>query len=128
MIERKGFERLIKIIEELRMLSEDGGVIVVEGKNDLDALKSLGIWGEILLASSMPDHEIFRRCSGRKTVLLSDWDSEGREMEKRLKRIIVHGNTEIWAELSKITGKYIHSVEELPGLIRKGCEFYRIRP
>ncbi len=125
MIERRGFERLIKIIEELRRFSEEGGVIVVEGRKDMNALKSLGVGGEILLASSMPDYEIFRRCSGKRTLLLSDWDSKGKEIEMRLKRMIVHANTEIWLELSRITGKYIHSVEELPDLIRKACEFYR---
>jgi len=126
MIELKRLERLLKVIEELKRISEEGGVIVVEGRKDVVALRKLGINGEVITSSVLPDYEIFRICSGRKTVILSDWDSKGREIEMRLKNLMNHADLTVWREISGITGRYIHSVEELPGFVIKACEFYRL--
>ncbi len=126
MIERKRLERLLILIEELKRVSEEGGIIVVEGRNDALALRKLGVKGETVMASSLPDSEIFRICSGKKTVILSDWDSKGKEIEMRLMNLIRNADISIWKEISGITGRYIHSVEELPEFIRKVREFYRL--
>ncbi len=125
MIERRRLERLLGLIDELKRISEEGGIIIVEGRNDVRALRSLGVEGEMVTASSLPDYEIFRICSGRKTVILSDWDSKGKEIEKRLKNLISNADISIWREISGITGRHIHSVEELPEFVRKAYEFYR---
>ncbi len=126
MIERRRLERLLGLIEELKRISEEGGIIIVEGRNDVRALRGLGIVGEVVTASSMPDYEIFRICSGRKTVILSDWDLKGREIGMRLKNLISNADINIWREISGISGRYIHSVEELPEFVRKACNFHRL--
>ncbi len=126
MIERKKLERLLVLIEELKRHTEKGGIIIVEGRRDVIALRSLGIEGEMIMASVLPDYEIFRLCHGKRPIILSDWDSKGREIEAKLKNLLRDANTAIWREISGITGRYIHSVEELPEFIRKAREFYRM--
>ena len=50
-------------------------------------------------------------------VIFTDWDGRGRKLKARLSELFKSANTEIWEGVSAITGRYIHSVEELPGLI-----------
>jgi len=47
-------EELEKIIMELKELTRNGAILVVEGRKDAESLRYLGINGHILLASQQP--------------------------------------------------------------------------
>jgi 5S rRNA maturation endonuclease (ribonuclease M5) len=77
-------EKLEEIIKEL-----DGKLIVVEGKKDEKALKSLGL-KDIIAISGRPLYEITEIALNTKkeVVILTDFDKKGREMGKKLKDLL----------------------------------------
>lgn len=127
MLGLREFERLLRFVEELRVESERGAVIIVEGKRDAFALRKLGICGDIIEASTTSNHSVVDAAQRRRVVILTDWDRKGRNLKTRLSELFRDANTEIWEGISSITGRYIHSVEELPGLIETLYELHRKR-
>ncbi|MBE8539544.1 toprim domain-containing protein [Geoglobus acetivorans] len=127
MIGLKDFEKLLRLIEELRIESERGAVILVEGRKDTFALRKLGVKGEIIETSTASNHSIVDAVGERKVVIFTDWDSKGRKLKTRLSELFRDANTGIWKGVSAITGRYIHSVEELPGLIESLYIYHRKR-
>ncbi|NOY10709.1 MAG: toprim domain-containing protein [Archaeoglobi archaeon] len=127
MLGLREFERLLRVVEELKTRSSCGAVVVVEGRRDVAALRSLGVEGEIIEASATPISAVVDAIGGREVIILTDWDSRGRVMKDRLSSLLRNANLEIWNELSTITGRYIHSVEELPGLIETLYGLHRKR-
>lgn len=79
MQERDRFEVLLGLIAEL---AEANAVtpILVEGKRDVDALRSLGCRGAIhVLHTGETLHAVAERIGGesREVILLTDWDRKG---------------------------------------------------
>lgn len=121
-------ERLTKLEElilELQELSDKGAIIVVEGRKDLESLRSLGIIGEIKLASKQPLLEFTESLSksGKKIVLLTDWDTKGGMVAgKIIKHLSAYGiipNTDIRSGLSSLSKKKIKDIESLNNYINK---------
>ena len=77
-------EKLEEIIKEL-----DGKLIVVEGKKDEKALKSLGL-KDIIAISGRPLYEITEVALNTKkeVVILTDFDKKGRQIEKKLRSLL----------------------------------------
>jgi len=72
-------EELEKIIVELKELTRDGAILVVEGKKDVESLRYLGINGQVRLASQQPLLDLTESLarSGKKIVLMTDWGQIG---------------------------------------------------
>ncbi len=84
---RAKYERILEELEELRELSLEMP-IVVEGKKDEGALRSLGIRGEVLqIQSGMPFYEFCEGIAGKygDVILFTDTDAEGQEIARRFK-------------------------------------------
>jgi 5S rRNA maturation endonuclease (ribonuclease M5) len=77
-------EKLKAIVSEL-----GEAVILVEGKRDEKALKSLGL-KDIIALKGRPPYEIAEILSDRnqEIVILTDFDKKGRQMEKRLRCLL----------------------------------------
>ncbi len=81
------YEELLGELDELKELSERLPIIV-EGKNDEAALRSLGIGSEFYLASNgVPFHELIENISAncKEAILLTDMDREGQLLAKKLR-------------------------------------------
>jgi 5S rRNA maturation endonuclease (ribonuclease M5) len=72
-------EFLVDFIKELNDLSEDGGVVLVEGKRDATALSGLGYAGP-LVTKAMPDSQRRLLAKAKVVVILTDLDREGRKL------------------------------------------------
>ncbi len=127
MIGLKDFEALMKVIEELRIKSDNGSAILVEGKKDRIALRNLGIRGDIIEISSIPNSTLADMIGEREAVILTDWDERGEKILKQIAGIISFKDLKIRKRIISITGKYIHSVEELPTFIEKAERILRNR-
>src|SRR5207247_6141232 len=80
-------EETERILDELRTQSEAGVPIIVEGRRDEAALRRLGVAGRghCLKARGESRHEFFDRLNGaKKANVLTDFDREGKELEKWL--------------------------------------------
>lgn len=84
---RVKYEKIIEELEDLREISEEIP-IVVEGKNDKKALRSLGIDGEVFqISTGMPFYEFCEGITGRykDIILFTDIDTEGQKIARRFK-------------------------------------------
>ena len=130
------FELLQKLIERICDEAEKGGIIVVEGPRDKEALRLMGIKGRILcLQSSRKNTFGFaEQLDGESQVIvLTDFDREGVFLANRLARILnsqkIHANLSLWRELRGLTRSELRSVEELPRLYQRlEAEVYFHRP
>lgn len=80
------YEGLMEGLEELKTDSEEFPIIV-EGRRDEDALRSLGVEGVFYRASVMPFYELCEEVSGKylDVILFTDRDKAGEKLAKKLK-------------------------------------------
>jgi len=126
-------EKLEELILELSELSENGAIIVVEGRKDVESLRFLGINGEIKLASQQPLLEFTESLSksGKVIVLLTDWDKKGGIVAgKIIKHLSAYGIipiTNIRTRLRALSKKRIKDIESLNNYVNKlRCEIHGI--
>ena len=118
-------ESIEKIILELRVLAETGAIIVVEGRRDVESLRSLGISGEMRLATQKPLIEFTEQLSrsGKEIVLLTDWDKKGGIMaHKIIDHLLFYGimpNTDIRSRIGILVRKRIKDIESLNGYVNR---------
>lgn len=118
----KRLERILKLLERLEEQSAKGTTIVVEGKNDVQALYSLGITGDIILAKTSGKSffdvlsEIERR-ERREVILLFDFDRRGKQWTRRLARCLegmkITPNLLFWRMLLGLVGRDVKDIEGL---------------
>jgi len=127
--------RLLEIIEDLHEVNRDTPVIV-EGKKDTSALRSLGIEGNIVTLHN--GKNLYEFCDDiksrfEKVILLLDWDRTGDTLYRTLSENLT-GHWEEFASfrdiLKILCQKDIHAIEGLPKLIMRlqGSDSPRITP
>ncbi len=116
------FRRLSRIVEELSSCVEQGMPILIEGKKDEEALRELGINGNIIKVSGsglklFEIAEIAANTSS-KVIILTDFDKKGDILAKKLSEDIQslgsHPDLNIRKNIIKITRRYIKDIESLP--------------
>jgi 5S rRNA maturation endonuclease (ribonuclease M5) len=118
----KRLERITKLLERLEKQSIKGTPIVVEGRNDAQALYRLGITGDIILAKTSGKSffdvlsEIERR-EKREVILLFDFDRRGKEWTRRLASCLegakITPNLLFWRMLLGLVGREVKDIEGL---------------
>ena len=104
-------EMLEELILELHDLSDTGAIIVVEGRKDVESLRSLGVNGEIKLSSQQSLLVFTEQLSmcGKDIVLLTDWDRKGsmaaRKIIDYLHAYGIVPNTDIRAKIGFLVKK-----------------------
>ncbi len=124
MIDTERYERLLEIMQEIDEASHLGCVIV-EGKRDLDALRILGVEGEIITFNrGVSVHEFCEQVLAQysSTVILMDWDGTGQKLQDRLCKEMP-GAWEPYSHLRRVLKmlcqKEIRDIEGIPGLVRR---------
>ncbi len=113
-IERENFVELTKIIEDLRIKSEGGAIIVVEGIKDERALRKLGVTGRIVKVASLSKSDILDILSDEEVIIMTDWDEKGMKIEKNLLSLLsFRADISYKRKISKIVGKITSEVETL---------------
>lgn len=74
---------IMGLLVEIKELTEEGAVVLVEGKRDRRALTELGIKGTIVEVSKKLSLE---KLSCRKAIILTDFDEKGDELAKSLEK------------------------------------------
>lgn len=115
-------EKTLQILEALAEESAKGTPIIVEGKKDVEALRSLGIEGTVMTAktggkSFLDVVSEVEQMRAKEVVLLLDFDRRGNEGTKRLKQNLeragIKPNIKFWLELSALLQREIQCVESL---------------
>lgn len=121
-------ERLEELEHLLAELVErsTGEPIVVEGPKDREALRALGIRGEIVLLNT--GNSVLHTAEGLarrapSVILLPDWDYRGGQLCRLLRRGIEASggrfDDHVRMRLVQLTKKEIKDIEGLPGFLRR---------
>ncbi len=78
----KDFETLEEWVKEINLAEIP---IIVEGKNDIKALRSIGIDNEVFSLSKKPIYKVVEDFEAKETIILTDFDKKGKELYGRLK-------------------------------------------
>jgi 5S rRNA maturation endonuclease (ribonuclease M5) len=115
-------EKILQILNALAEESARGKPIIVEGKKDTEALRSLGVEGEVITAktggkSFLDVVSEIEQTEAAEAVLLLDFDRRGKQGTQRLKQSLEHAkikpNMAFWRELSALLGKEVQCIESL---------------
>lgn len=118
-LEREISEALVLYIKKLNDESENGSLVIVEGKRDVRAIRSLGYSGNILMLCHNFNFDKLEQKAKkyRKIILLFDLDREGRSLTKKTAILLESKNHVIdlffRRYLSSITYGRINQIEEL---------------
>ncbi len=118
-------EEAVRILDGLKTRSLAGVPIVVEGRRDEEALRTLGVSGPVLRLKSAGVSRVsfLESLDGfEDVVLLTDFDREGGELrswlyEELLKRGL-KADDFAWKRIRSLGRTEVRSVEELPGFLR----------
>jgi 2,5-diamino-6-(ribosylamino)-4(3H)-pyrimidinone 5'-phosphate reductase len=123
-------EKYEKLQQTIKILSEEsakGTLIVVEGKKDQEALRSLEINGPILTAKTggktftETTHAI-TKTNPKEVILLMDFDRRGKEGIKRLKQDLeknrITPNLKFWQDLKALLSREVQCIESLPAYLQ----------
>jgi len=115
-------EKILQVLECLAEESAKGTPIIVEGKNDIEALRALGIEGKIISAktggkSILDVISEVEKSTAKEVIMLLDFDRRGKEWTKRLKQnlenVKVKINLTFWSGLLALVGTEVKDVEGL---------------
>jgi 5S rRNA maturation endonuclease (ribonuclease M5) len=118
----KRLENIQKLLERLQTQAIKGTPIVVEGKNDAQALHILGITGDIILAKSSGKSFLdvlaeIETTQKREVILLFDFDRRGKEWTQRLAACLegvkIIPNLVFWRMLMGLVARDVKDIEGL---------------
>ncbi len=119
------FEKLLEVIEELKIEAEEKPIIV-EGKRDVESLEKLGVEGTFIIIAKTPVYliadELVRK-RVKEVILLTDFDRRGRMLAKAIIEEFRHRgikvNTKIRHEIFIYTNSGIRDIESLFSYVNK---------
>jgi 5S rRNA maturation endonuclease (ribonuclease M5) len=127
-------EKILKVLDKLAEEIAKGTPVIVEGRNDVNALRTLGIEGKILSIKTHGKSLIdaiseIEGLEAHQVILLLDFDRRGKELTKRLKQQLektgINPNLMFWSELLSIVRREVKDIEGLAAymetLKRKIC-------
>ena len=116
-------EKILRLLEKMALENTKGVPVVVEGLNDVDALRQLGIKG--IIVSSKTSGKSFldilteiEALNVHKVILLLDFDRRGVEWthkrKQHLEKTKITPNLNFWNELYGLAGRDVKDIEGLP--------------
>ena len=122
---KEELEGIIDILEKIK--KEDKSVpVIVEGRKDMKALRSLGIERKIIKIKK--GKTIFRIVEGLrkdhdKVIILTDWDSTGGKLCYKIKKACesndIRYDVEYRKQMIKFLKKEVKDVESIPTFIKR---------
>ncbi|MCX8177194.1 MAG: toprim domain-containing protein [Candidatus Bathyarchaeota archaeon] len=115
-------EKIRMFMECLAEESAKGVPIVVEGRRDIEALKAMGVNGQIISAKAYgkPLIEVVSKLEAygfSEVILLLDFDRRGRELtrrlEEQLERAGIRPNLHFWNGLLELAHRDVKDIEGL---------------
>ncbi|MBS7620346.1 toprim domain-containing protein [Candidatus Bathyarchaeota archaeon] len=125
MIRADRFQALLDLIELLSSIDSSVDAIIVEGSRDREALRRLGFDGVIEMHSmkGFSEEELVEEIGSKykSVLLLTDFDEEGRQLNKRLTRIFERRGVKVDLGLRRVIGRLmatlgVYSVEDLENI------------
>ena len=118
----KTTERFFEFLDKLAAESAKGTTIIVEGQNDVHALRKLEVKGNIITAKTSGKSFLdvigeVEKHGKREVIILMDFDRRGIEWTKRLtqhlEKMRVKPNLLFWNEIRNLVGREVKDIEGL---------------
>ncbi len=121
---KKNIDKIEKIFEHIRLFSERGVPIVVEGAKDEQSLNRLGIAKNIVTLKGRKLFEIADAlCEKKHAVILTDFDKTGTKIAYDLKREFekrgIAPNLVYWKQLRSYLKSYSKDIESIAKIVEK---------
>ena len=123
-------ERITDFIHSLNRESENGSVIVVEGKRDSAALTKLGFTGQVTVYNRFKgvlDFVDSQQMNDKKIILLLDMDRTGKYLTSRIVSLLQQRGTNVnlayKRKLCEITNGKVRHIEDLGSYQNLGSKF-----
>jgi 2,5-diamino-6-(ribosylamino)-4(3H)-pyrimidinone 5'-phosphate reductase len=120
-------ERIQQVLACLIEESSRGILIIVEGRNDVEILRELGVEGEIISAKTggRTQQDVvceLEESGAKEVIMLLDFDRRGREwtrvLKQRLEKAKMKPNLTFWNDLMRFAGREVKDVEGLASYIQ----------
>ena len=102
--------------------AEPGTVLVVEGENDVQSLRRLGVEGRIVplhIGRRLPRLARDLSVSARRVVLLFDWDAQGGRWARKMRELLEADQVEVDLDLRRRLAGALHGeLVHVEGLYR----------
>lgn len=125
MLEPEFFEELEDLLQEMKQSSEEGIPILVEGKNDVNSLRELGIEGpihEIPQGGKTVLHSLEELSEYDEVIVLTDFDRRGEELnvfcERQLRKLGTEVISDFREKLRMLVGKVVKDIEGLSTFVK----------
>ncbi|UCE43983.1 MAG: toprim domain-containing protein [Candidatus Bathyarchaeota archaeon] len=121
--QKRRLEKTTELLERLAEKSSGNLLIIVEGRNDREALRKLAVKGDIITAKTSGRSllDVLRDVRERgiqEAILLMDFDRRGKEWTRRLaqnlEKMKVKTNLQYWGELLNLVGRDVKDIEGIP--------------
>jgi 2,5-diamino-6-(ribosylamino)-4(3H)-pyrimidinone 5'-phosphate reductase len=106
-------------------MSDKGIPIIVEGREDEKALRSLNVNGTIHCLKARGESRfsfVDKLTSTNEVILLTDFDREGKELRlwlyDELTRRRIKAEDKLWRRIRGLAKSEVHAVEELPSFLQ----------
>lgn len=115
-------QALLELIALLKEFEVSVDAVVVEGPRDVEALHRLGFRGRVEVCSrvGVSDGDLIEGLAGRNgtVVILTDFDNEGRFLNKRFSRLLERRGVKVGVNLRREVGRLmavlgVYTVEAL---------------
>ncbi|RLF67493.1 MAG: hypothetical protein DRN26_02270 [Thermoplasmata archaeon] len=123
--EEKTYENLITTLEEISSENSSGKLLIlVEGKNDLIALRKLGFNGPIKTIKGRKLSDLIDEVylEYKRVLVLSDWDNEGERLYKEIRYLLESYGVRVEDKyrriIKSITKREIKDVEGLLSFVK----------
>lgn len=118
-------EDVENVIDILKRLKEEEGVILVEGQKDIESLVNLGIKNKIIAVSQHNIFDVIDSIPDKEVIILTDFDKKGTYLFKRYVEELQSSGKKVisiyYRELKKYLKKYVTGIEQIyPFLKRRG--------
>jgi 5S rRNA maturation endonuclease (ribonuclease M5) len=124
------YDELEELIASLLEASSQGTAIIVEGRRDEMALRSLGIRGPVIMASPRSALDLAEDAARnyKSIIVLTDWDEKGDEMARsidgHLRSAGLSADIDTRSRLKRLVKKEIKDVESLDLYVERMREIY----
>ena len=119
---REKLEKIEQLLECLVQESSRGILIIVEGSNDVQTLRHLGMQGNIVCAKTGGKSRLdligqIEESEAKEVILLFDFDRRGKEwaetVKKHLEKARINPNLTFWNNLQALAGREVKDIEGL---------------
>ena len=124
---RERQEKIQQILECLAEESAKGTPIIVEGKKDVETLRTLGVQGQIVTAKTGGKSRLdliseIEKTGNREVILLLDFDRRGKEwtaiLRENLEKARIKTNVTFRKELLRFAGRELKDIEGLEAYLQ----------